>query len=69
MMVLMLFKQIWIPQPMYRALPMVASVVGAIGMLEAGKSMGMLAVSGPLMTCGLLVMVVRMSWGGLSNGW
>lgn len=67
MLAMMMLKEIWIPQPMYRALPWVAAAVGAIGMLEAGKSMGMLAVSGPLMTYGLLVLVVRMSWGGLSN--
>jgi hypothetical protein len=67
MMVLMLFKQILIPQPLYRALPWVAGVVGAIGFVAAGQSMLLLAASCAVMTYGLLIMVVRMCLEGLSN--
>lgn len=68
MMVLMLFKQIWIPQPMYRALPWVAGVVGAAGFVAAGPSMLMVVLSLAVMTYGLLIMALRMCLGGLSNG-
>lgn len=63
-----LLQQIWIPQPLYRALPCVAGLVGFAGIQAAGKSVGMLVIACPVMTYGLLVLVVRMSWGGLSNG-
>lgn len=67
MMVLMLFKQIWIPQPLYRGLPWAAGVVGAAGFVAAGPSMLMVVVSWAVMTYGLLIMALRMCLRGLSN--
>lgn len=67
MMVLMVLRQIWIPQPLYWALPWVAATVGAAGIVASGPSVGLLAVSWAVMSYGMVIMVVRLALGGLSH--
>lgn len=68
MLVLMLWKRIWIPEPLYKALPVLAGLVGVAGFVASGPSMLMVLVSSGLLTYGLLIMLVRMCLEGLSNG-
>lgn len=68
MLVLMLWKRIWIPEPLYKALPGLAGLVGVTGFVASGPSMTLALVSWAVMSYGLLIMGLRMCLGGLSNG-
>lgn len=67
MLVLMLWKRIWIPEPLYKALPVLAGLVGVTGFVASGPSMTLALVSWAVMSYGLLIMGLRMFLGGLSN--
>jgi hypothetical protein len=62
-----LIRKIWLPRPIYQALPWIAALVGAAGFVAAGPSKLMVLASWVLMSYGMVIMVVRTALGGLSH--